>query len=46
MVKQSTIGKLPKVAVRQAKARERAYKIGDGGGLYPLVKPNAQDIGV
>lgn len=38
MSKQSTIGKLSEVAVRQAKSREKDYKLADGGGLHLLVK--------
>ena len=41
MPKQSTIGKLSDMTVRQAKGRERAYKLADGGGLFLLVNPNA-----
>jgi integrase len=41
MPKQSTIGKLSETKVRQAKGKERAYKLADGGGLYLLVNPNA-----
>ena len=40
MSSQSTIGKLSAVAVKQAKKKEKAYKLSDGGGLYLLVKPN------
>ena len=40
MSSQSTIGKLSAVAVKQAKGKEKAYKLSDGGGLYFLVKPN------
>jgi len=40
MSRQSTIGKLSEVAARQAKGKERAYKLSDGGGLYLLVNPN------
>ena len=40
MARQSTIGKLSEIAVRQAKGKERPYKLADGGGLHVLVKPN------
>ncbi len=40
MARQSTIGKLSEAAVRQAKPKERDYKLADGGGLYVLVKKN------
>ena len=40
MARQSTVGKLSEVAVRQAKGKDRAYKLSDGGGLYLLVNPN------
>jgi integrase len=40
MAKQSTIGKLSDVAIRQAKPKERPYKLSDGGGLHLLINPN------
>ena len=40
MSRQSTIGKLSEVAVRQAKSKDKAYKLADGGGLHLLVKTN------
>jgi len=40
MARQTTIGKLPEVSVRNAKGREKPYKLSDGGGLYLLVNPN------
>jgi integrase len=40
MAKQSTTGKLTDVAFRQAKAKEKPYKLSDGGGLYLLINPN------
>ena len=40
MAKQSTTGKLAAVAVRQAKPKDKPYKLSDGGGLYLLVNPN------
>ena len=40
MASKSTIGKLSEVVVRQAKSRDKAYKLADGGGLHLLVKPN------
>jgi len=41
MARQTTIGKLPEVSVRNAKGKEKPYKLGDGGGLYLLVNPNS-----
>lgn len=32
--------RLSALAVRNAKSREKPYKLGDGGGLYLLVKPS------
>ena len=32
--------KLKDIQCRQAKPREKQYKLADGGGLYLLVKPN------
>lgn len=40
MKRQSTTGKLAEVAFRQAKPKDRPYKLSDGGGLYLLVNPN------
>lgn len=40
MSRQRTIGKLSEVAVRQAKSKDKAYKLADGGGLHLLVKTN------
>jgi len=40
MASQSTIGKLSELAVRQAKSKEKPYKLADGGGLHLLVKTN------
>jgi integrase len=40
MAKQSTTGKLTDVAFRQAKTKEKPYKLSDGGGLYLLINPN------
>jgi len=31
--------RLSALAIRDAKTREKAYKLGDGHGLYLLVKP-------
>jgi integrase len=33
--------RLSAIAVKQAKARDKAYKLTDGGGLYLLIKPNS-----
>jgi len=41
MANQSNIGKLSEVVVRQAKGKEKAYKLSDGGGLFILVNPNS-----
>ena len=40
MAKQSTTGKLTDIAFRQAKTKEKSYKLSDGGGLYLLINPN------
>ncbi len=40
MAKQSTIGKLSEAKARNAKGKEKPYKLSDGGGLYLLVNPN------
>ena len=37
MARQTTIGKLPEVSIRNAKGKEKPYKLSDGGGLYLLV---------
>ena len=42
MSRQTTTGKLAATAVKQAKPREKQYKLFDGGGLYLLVKPNGR----
>ena len=34
MKRQSTTGKLTDVALRQAKPKDKPYKLSDGGGLY------------
>jgi hypothetical protein len=36
---------LSDTAIRAAKPREKAYKLADGGGLTPLVKPAAISAG-
>jgi len=41
MPRQTTIGKLPEISVRNAKGKDKPYKLSDGGGLYLLVNPNA-----
>jgi len=41
MSRQTNIGKLPEVSVRNAKGRVKPYKLSDGGGLYLLVNPNS-----
>ena len=41
MPRQTTIGKLPEVSVRNAKGKDKPYKLSDGGGLYLLVNPNS-----
>jgi len=41
MSRQTTIGKLPEVTVRNAKGKEKPFKLSDGGGLYLLVNPNS-----
>jgi len=41
MPRQTTIGKLPEISVRNAKGRDKPYKLSDGGGLYLLVNPNS-----
>jgi len=33
MARQSTVGQLSETKVRAAKPKEKAYKLGDGGGL-------------
>jgi hypothetical protein len=40
MARQSTTGKLAAVAFRQAKPKDKPYKLSDGGGLYLLINPN------
>lgn len=40
MTRQSTFGKLSAAKVKNAKGKERPYKLSDGGGLYLLVKPD------
>jgi lipid-binding SYLF domain-containing protein len=35
---------LSDLAIRNAKAREKAYKLGDGRGLYLLVEPNGSKM--
>lgn len=35
---------LSDLAIRNAKAREKAYKLGDGRGLYLLVEPNGSKL--
>ncbi len=40
MSRQSTTGKLAAVAVRQAKPKDKPYKLSDGGGMFLLVNPN------
>jgi len=40
MARQSTTGKLSATAVKQAKPRDKPYKLSDGGGLYLLVNPD------
>lgn len=40
MARQSTTGKLAAVAVKQAKSKDKPYKLSDGGGMYLLVNPN------
>ena len=40
MARQSTTGKLAAVTVRQAKPKEKPYKLSDRGRLYLLVNPN------
>ena len=40
MSRQSTTGKLADVALRQAKSKDKSYKLSDGGGLYILINPN------
>ena len=40
MPRQSNTGKLSAVAIRNAKGREKAYKLSDGAGLFLLVNPN------
>jgi integrase len=40
MANRSTFGKLAALAVKQAKPRDKQYKLSDGGGLYLLVKPD------
>lgn len=40
MARQSTTGKLSATAVKQAKSRDKPYKLSDGGGLYLLVNPD------
>ncbi len=42
MARQRNTGKLPAAAVRNAKPRDRDYKISDGGGLYLLVKSSGR----
>ena len=40
MSRQSTTGKLADVALRQAKTKDKSYKLSEGGGLYLLVNPS------
>jgi integrase len=40
MSKQSTTGKLAAVSVKQAKPKDKPYKLSDGGGMYLLINPN------
>ena len=40
MSRQSTTGKLSATAVKQAKSKDKPYKLSDGAGLYLLVNPN------
>ena len=40
MAKQSTFGRLSATAVKQAKPRDKAFKLSDGGGLFLLVNLN------
>jgi len=42
MSRQSTTGKQAEVAFRNAKGKEKPYKISDGGGLYMLVNPDGR----
>lgn len=35
-----TIDKLTDKAVKNAKPKEKEYRLSDGGGLYLVVKPN------
>jgi len=35
---------LSDLVIRNAKAREKAYKLGDGRGLYLLVEPNGAKL--
>jgi integrase len=40
MARQSTPGKLSAIAVKQAKPKDKPYKLSDGAGLYLLINPN------
>lgn len=40
MAKYSTPGKLSAIAVKQAKPKDKPYKLSDGAGLYLLINPN------
>ena len=40
MTRQSTTGKLAAVAIKQAKPKDKPYKLSDGGGMYLLINPN------
>lgn len=40
MNKQSATGKLAAISVKQAKPKEKPYKLSDGGGMFLLVNPN------
>ncbi len=40
MTRQTNVGKLSTAAVKNAKPKEKPYKLFDGGGLYLLIRPN------
>lgn len=40
MARQSTFGKLSATKIKNAKGKDKPYKLADGGGLYLLVKPD------
>lgn len=40
MARQRTFGKLPETKIRSAPAKDKPYKLSDGGGLYLLVNPD------